>query len=789
MNKSTHFLPVGRSLSLIVVTFVGIVASLLLLNNVRSEILSGVRAYVSGEGLYSKAQKDAVNHLLRYAQTHAETDYGQYLRALAVPLSDRDARLELEKPQPDLARVRSGFVTAHNHPEDVDTLAFLFRRFRHVSYMAHAIEVWGRADALIEQLRQVGDRLHASIASGDAEVGTIAPLLDRIDALNDQLTGLEDEFSRSLGAGSRWLERRLLQIMYAATLLLVVAGVFLSWLILRQVKEAERQRKRADALDHARARQHETIARLGETALRGRDLESLMDEAAIRVTGTLAVDICEVLELEGGALHPRAVVGIRRELVGGTVDASSPAGQTLSSAAPVVIHDLRTDTRFAPSLPLRAAGVISGMSVAIAGEGRHQYGVLSAYATRAQSFTRDDVNFLCAVANVLGTAIQRKRAEEALHEANRQKDDFLSMLAHELRNPLSPIRTAVYLLRRLGPKEARVEQAHQMIERQVAQLTRLVDDLLDVSRIGRGKISLHQEITDFGALVRLASEDYRPSLEAAGLTLTSFVPEEPVWVRGDPARLSQALGNLLHNAAKFTPAGGAVTVRLATDPAARTTILRVRDTGIGMEPAVLAQVFEPFSQADHSLERGAGGLGLGLALVKGLVVLHGGTVGAASQGLGEGSEFTIQLPLEDGPGHVADRAVPKPSRHRPRRVLVIEDNLDVAESMKALLELEGHQVTVAHTGPAGLEVAREFRPEVVLCDLGLPDGMNGFAVAQAMRNDARLQSTYLVALTGYGQREDRRRTREAGFDLHLTKPVDPALLDQVLASLAARDQR
>ncbi len=761
----------------------------------------------------------------------------------------------------------------------------------------------------------MGDDLHASIASGQFDAERIGRIIEAVETLNERLTGLEDDFSRTLGEGNRWLERRLLQVTYAATALLLVTGVLVSWMILRQVRQADEalraqaerwrvtlasigdgvlvtdagatvvslnavaetltgwkeheaigrdldevfritneqtqqpaesparralrdgrivglgnhtvllakdgterpiddsaapikdqegtivgvvmvfrdvsERRRAEEQAAARARQHEAIARLSETALGGRDLQSLMNEAAAYVTRTLGTDMCEVLELVSDArgLILRAGVGWkpgRMDRATEGVETNFLAGHTLASAALVVITDLRSETRFAGSTRLHDHGVISGMSAVVAGDAGRHYGVLGTYATRPRSFTDDDVSFLSAVANVLAVAIQRKRAEVALQEANRQKDEFLAMLAHELRNPLSPIRNAVHVLRSLVPNEPRLERAREMIERQVTHMTRLLDDLLDVSRIARGKVSLHQEVVDLAQLVRLAGEDYRATLDAIGLTLTLGLPARPMWVQADPTRLSQAVGNLLHNASKFTNPGGQVTVRLTMEADGRAAILSIRDTGIGMEPDILGRVFETFSQADHSLDRSRGGLGLGLALVKGLVELHGGTVQAFSAGLGAGSEFTIRLPLAPAPERPLAIPACKPAGQRSRRVLVIEDNIEVAESMKYLLEADGHQVVLAHTGRAGIETARQFRPEVVLCDIGLPGGMDGFGVARVMRNDAALSSACLIALTGYDREEDRRRAREAGFDMHLIKPVDPIALDQVLERLSDR---
>jgi CheY-like chemotaxis protein len=269
-------------------------------------------------------------------------------------------------------------------------------------------------------------------------------------------------------------------------------------------------------------------------------------------------------------------------------------------------------------------------------------------------------------------------------------------------------------------------------------------------------------------------------LEANGLTLTFSAPRKPVCVVGDPARITQIVGNLLTNAGKFTDGGGQVDVRLEIDPSNR-AIIRVTDTGIGIEPQLLALLFQPFSQADRSLDRNRGGLGLGLALVKGLAELHGGHVEAASAGLGHGSRFTVLLPgVVRRLPTVATTASGAPRPVRPQRILVIEDNHDTAETLQLLLEFSGNTVVVAHSGPEGLKSARAHQPDVILCDIGLP-GMNGYEVAQAIRKSDDLKSVFLIAMTGYGQDEDRRRALEAGFDHHLTKPVDPDTLERLLA--------
>jgi signal transduction histidine kinase len=373
-------------------------------------------------------------------------------------------------------------------------------------------------------------------------------------------------------------------------------------------------------------------------------------------------------------------------------------------------------------------------------------------------------------------AHERQRAAD-LAEADRRKDEFLALLGHELRNPLTPIRNALEILRYRGDDPATRDWARDLLDRQVAHLTRLVDDLLEVNRIARGKIKLELQRVDLAVLVRDTVQDHRAALEGAGLTVNLEVPGEPVWVRGDPTRLAQVLGNLLHNAGKFTEAGGGVTVRLTA--AARAEV-SVRDTGIGIEPEMLPHVFEAFAQAEAGLSRSRGGLGLGLALVKRLVERQGGGVRAASAGRGQGAEVAFWLPLAPAATPAA-APPPEPARDgaRKRKVLIIEDNVDAAESLRLLLVLRGHEVTLAHSGPAGVQAARAQQPEVVLCDLALP-GMDGFAVARALRGDPGTANARLIAVSGYGHDEDQQRGRDAGFDLHVLKPVDPAELEQLL---------
>ncbi|MGC4117573.1 MAG: ATP-binding protein [Myxococcales bacterium] len=372
---------------------------------------------------------------------------------------------------------------------------------------------------------------------------------------------------------------------------------------------------------------------------------------------------------------------------------------------------------------------------------------------------------------------ERERLLEALREADQRKDVFLGVLSHELRGPLAPIRNSLHILHRGGLDE-RGRRAVSIIDRQSAQLSKLVDDLLDVTRIARGKIRLQRTRLDLAGLVRHTVDDYRSVAAAGGLRLELQVPSEPVWVDGDSARLAQIAGNLLQNAVKFTPAGGRVRAALARSDQGR-AVLEISDTGMGIDAQTLPQLFEPFSQADRSLARSRGGLGLGLALTKGLVGLHGGDIQASSEGAGRGATFTIKLPLAGEPAQAAQHG-PRASGGVRRRILVVEDNRDAADTLREVLELDGHRVVVAYDGPDGLEKAHAFRPHLVLCDIGLP-GLDGYGVARELRRDTTLASVFLIALTGYAQPEDQRRAREAGFDRHLAKPPDFDAIGQLIS--------
>lgn len=381
---------------------------------------------------------------------------------------------------------------------------------------------------------------------------------------------------------------------------------------------------------------------------------------------------------------------------------------------------------------------------------------------------------------------QLQEQAEALQEADRRKNEFLAMLSHELRNPLAPLRTALQILRLKAPQQSDPQQselvwAGDVIERQVQLMTRMIDDLLDISRITRGLIKLQKQPIELAVVVERAVEMARTFIDARRHQLTVTLSPVPVWLEADTIRLAQVLTNVLNNAAKYTSEGGKIDV--IAERQGDNVLIKVKDNGVGISADLLPRVFDPFVQEDRSLDRKDGGLGIGLALVKNLVELHRGSVQVHSSGPGQGSEFIIELPaLKEAPP-LAVELKTKPSAPAPaRKILVVDDRPDSARSLAILLGIFGHEVRTAHDGPSALNEARANPPDVVLLDIGLP-GMDGFEVARKMRQELGLTKTTLVAITGYGQDEDRRRSREAGFDAHLVKPIDPKELNRILGGL------
>jgi len=370
----------------------------------------------------------------------------------------------------------------------------------------------------------------------------------------------------------------------------------------------------------------------------------------------------------------------------------------------------------------------------------------------------------------------------ALREADRKKDEFLATLAHELRNPLAPVMHAVKLMESAGADERQRQWGREVIARQVQRMSLLLDDLLDVSRITRGRLELRKDYVDLLTLVSSAVETARPLIDAKNHTLTINLPPEPIELEVDPLRLSQALSNLLTNAAKYTDARGEITLTACQDP--QGLAIRVTDTGIGIDPTVIKGLFEMFSQIDSAIDRAEGGLGIGLALVKGLAALHGGSVQATSGGLGQGSEFTIRLPRSvvverrtTGFGAADVAAAPSGPRCK---VVVADDNRDAADSLKLLLELSGHDAFVAYNGQQAIDLGARERPHAFVLDVGMPD-LTGYEVARRIRQQAWGRGALLLAVTGWGQEDDKAKAKAAGFDYHFTKPVNPEQVEEALA--------
>lgn len=371
-------------------------------------------------------------------------------------------------------------------------------------------------------------------------------------------------------------------------------------------------------------------------------------------------------------------------------------------------------------------------------------------------------------------------AEAALRDADRRKDEFLATLAHELRNPLAPVRSAAKVLRAPGADTNTRELATSIIERQIQTMASLLDDLLDVAKITRGQIALHRQRTALASIVETSLEVARPQLDARGHRLMVALPPEPIEVDVDPLRLSQVFSNLLTNAAKYTPPGGRVELTARAEGGG--VYVAVRDSGVGLEPESIERIFEIFSQVKNTLDRAEGGLGIGLALVKGLVELHGGWVRATSAGLGRGSEFGVWLPSSVTDTRAQDRGPQRTSAMptKSRRILVVDDNEDAAQTLGMLLELSGHEVHLAHDGEQAVAMARELKADIALVDIGLPK-LNGYGVAQRIRGEAWGEPMVLIALTGWAQDEDKRRALAAGFNCHLTKPVDPDEVEALIA--------
>ena len=481
------------------------------------------------------------------------------------------------------------------------------------------------------------------------------------------------------------------------------------------------------------------------------------------------------------------------------VEGHSPWELTDPNPESVTIPDVAAST-----LDEGLKSVVADEGIAAVGfvplmSGGRLIGKFMIYYDAPHEFQRPDLDLALTIARQLAFAVDRRRSDEerratseALREADRRKDEFLATLAHELRNPLGPIHSALPLIQRGQTDGADTGRWLEIVARQTDRLTRLVDDLLDVSRITRGHIELRTERVDMAALVRRAIDAHAEEYDASGLRLERHVPDDPVLVEGDPIRLEQVVSNLLSNAIKYTDPGGTITVTVAT--ADGMLEVGIADSGIGIDPVFLPRIFTLFEQADRALDRSNGGLGIGLTLARQLVELHGGTIRAESAGIGEGSRFTIRLPLAE-PGDDAARhgvvggAMDHADADRRRcRVLVVDDNADYAEVLAELIGHWGHDVRVAHEGLEALRIAEESSPDVVLLDIGLP-GLSGYEVGQRLRESPATAGALLVAISGYAQPSDRARSAEAGIDAHIVKPIELQTLEYLLDTAPANGER
>jgi PAS domain S-box-containing protein len=553
-------------------------------------------------------------------------------------------------------------------------------------------------------------------------------------------------------------------------------------------------RKRAEEALREENRVVETLNALGARMAAELDLNRLLqmvtDEATALTTASFGAFFYNATDERGDAYSLYTLAGAPREAFAQFPHPRATAlfEPTFKGTANVRLADVTLDQRFGKNepyfgLPHGHLPVRSYLAVPVRSRSGEVLGGLFLGNVEVGVFTERHERLAAGIAAQAAVAIDNARLYEHLREQDRRKDEFLATLAHELRNPLAPVCNGVQFMRTVTSEPAvGFNRTLDMMQRQLDHLVHMVDDLLDVSRVSSGKIVLRKELVNLKSVVESAIETSRNVIEKARNELRVHLPVESIWFMADPTRLVQVIANLLNNAAKYTPHGGAIELTATREGAEG--VIRVTDTGVGIPPEMLRQIFEMFAQVGTSLERSQGGLGIGLTLVKRLIEMHGGTIEATSAGPGKGSTFAVRLPLADVPATEptnAESSTETRSEKKKRQVLVVDDNRDSADSLTLLLRMMGHEIMTAYDGAGALQILEGYHPGIIFLDLGMP-GMNGFEVAQRIRQKPELSNTLLVALTGWGQEEDRRRTQQTGFNFHLVKPADPAMLQQLLSS-------
>jgi PAS domain S-box-containing protein len=541
------------------------------------------------------------------------------------------------------------------------------------------------------------------------------------------------------------------------------------------------------ALSEQRASQLADMTRLRDLGSRlwtAQELRPILEETLRTVAAIQGTELASISMLDRETHH--LVLGASIGLDAGFLRAmervpvgSGASGQCAARGHRVVVEDVDTDPLVDPHRDAaRAASVRAVYCTPLVTRTGEVVGVLSTYFRRTHRPPQREIDLIDLCTTQAVDFIENAQLHARLREADERKNQFLAILAHELRNPLAPIRNALELIRS-DPDPVTLERTHGMMERQILHMVRLIDDLIDVSRVTRGRFVLKKEPTTLTGVLEAAVESCRPAIEGAGHRFSMSLPADAVLLDADPTRLAQVFSNLIGNAAKYTPEGGRIWLDAERAGADR-VVVRVRDDGMGIPPGALGSIFDIFVQVGDAFERSQGGLGIGLSLVRGLVELHGGTIVARSEGLGMGSEFIVELPtLAEAPPAPATAPAADPDRDPATRILVVDDNQDAASSFNLLIRRQGHDTRTAHDGVEALQVAAEFRPEIVFLDIGLPK-LNGYEVARAIRGQSWGRSVFLIALTGWGQEDDKRLAFESGFDIHLVKPIDPGSIGDLI---------